>query len=168
MREKLSAVGAVLVAILASSCCWGPLLLAGLGAGGAGFASALGPYRPYLMALTLIFHAGAWYFTLRKRPAAEAAAPDGSTASGDACCAKEACCAPGGERRRNILLLAGVTAFAVAMLAFPQISSALAGSRSWTLALSRPTGPVESATLAIKGMSCEACEGHIREALLKV
>jgi copper chaperone CopZ len=168
MREKLSAAGAVLVAILASSCCWGPLLLAGLGTGAGGFASALGPYRPYLMALTFIFLAGAWYLTLRKRAAVAAASAEADGTPGDACCAQEACCAPGGERRRNVLLLAGVTAFALAMLVFPQISSVVARNRSRTRAVVASTGPVESATLAIKGMSCEACEGHIREALLKV
>jgi copper chaperone CopZ len=168
MREKLSAAGAVVVAVLASSCCWAPLLLAGLGAGGAGFASTLGPYRPYLMGLTFAFLAGAWYFTLRKRPAEVAVAAAGSTETGDTCCVKETCCAPAAGRRRNILLLSGVTAFALAMLAFPQISGVLAGSGSSTSALDAAAGPVESATLAIQGMTCEACEGHLRDVLLEV
>jgi mercuric ion transport protein len=168
MKEKLSAAGAVVVAALASSCCWGPLVLAGLGAGGAGFASALGPYRPFLLGMTVAFLAGAWYFTLRKRPAVAAPSPGEANTSGDACCAHEASCAPSSGRRRNILSLWGVTAFSLAMLAFPHISAVLARNRSPTPALGEVVGPVELATLAIQGMTCEACEGHICEALLKV
>lgn len=162
MKAKLSAAGAVVVAALASSCCWGPLVLAGLGAGGAGFASALGPYRPFLLGMTVAFLAGAWYFTLRKRPAVAAPSPREASTCGDACCA------PNSGRRRNILLLWGVTAVSVAMLAFPHFSAVLARNHSPTPALGEVVGPVEVATLAIQGMTCEACEGHIREALLKV
>lgn len=168
MKEKLSAAGSVLAAVLASSCCWGPLLLAGLGAGGAGFATALAPWRPYLMAVTFVFLAAAWYFTLRKKPAAPAVARPSSGFAGDACCAREACCPPDGSRRRSILLLSAVTAFALAMLAFPQISTVLAESGRRAPERRVASGPVETASLAIKGMTCEACAGEIRQALLKL
>jgi copper chaperone CopZ len=127
------------------------------------------------MTFTFLFLAGAWYFTLRNRPAA-AAAPSvagtsegaGGGVSGDACCAQEACCAPSATRRRNILLLSAVTVFALAMLAFPQISTVLAGSRRPTPTVVQSAGPVGAATLAVKGMTCEECAVHIREALLQV
>jgi copper chaperone CopZ len=181
MKEKLSAAGAVVAAVLASSCCWAPLLLAGLGAGagyplaGGGFASALAPYRSYFMAFTVLFLVGAWYFTLRKRPtaAAASAAPGtrtesvGGGAPGDACCAQERCCAANGARRRNLLVLSAVTAFALAMLAFPPISAVLGRSRGPATARAVSAGRVETTTLAIKGMTCEACAVHLREALLK-
>lgn len=168
MKEKLTALGSVLAAVLASSCCWGPLLLAGLGAGGAGFASGLAPYRPYFMGATFIFLAGAWYFTLR-RPRALIGAPGAKTTPpGEACCVQETCCTPNGARRRNILLLSGITAFALVMLAFPKLTTVLAGSQTPSPAIEGATGPVASTALGIKGMTCEACEGHLQKALLKV
>ena len=171
MKEKLTAAGSVLAAALASSSCWGPLLLAGLGAGGFGFASALAPYRPYFIGVALLFLAAAWYFPLRKRPATASACPTETSAAGGSHCAQEAqeaCCAPNGARRRNIILLAGITAFALAVLAYPQISSVLAASSGVAPALPRPAGPVETTTLSIKGMTCEACAVRLRQALLKV
>jgi copper chaperone CopZ len=171
MKEKLTAAGSALAAVLASSCCWGPLLLAGLGAGDVGFASALAPYRPCFIGVTLLFLAAAWYFTLRKRPATASACPTETSAAGGSCGARhaqEACCAPNGARRRNILLLSGVTAFALVMLTFPELSTVLAACHGAAPALKRRAGPVEAKTLAIRGMTCEACEGHVRAALLKV
>lgn len=171
MKQKLTAAGSVLAAILASSCCWGPLLLAGLGAGGVGFAATLAPYRPYLIGLTFLFLGGAWYFALRRNPAAAAASPLGASLSDGSCAAQpapEACCASNGLRRRNVLMLSGVTAFMLAMLAFPQISSAIAVSRCSVPTVRRAAGPVSTTTLAIQGMTCEACALHLRDALLKV
>lgn len=168
MKGKGSAFGSVIAAALASSCCWVPLLLAAAGAGGAGFASVLAPYRPFFVGVTLLFVAGAWYFTLRKSPAVTAASPAGAVAPGGACCVQEACCLPSAQRQRNILLLVGVTAFALVMLAFPWLSAALAGDRSPAPAAAARASAVETITLRIEGMTCKACEGHIRVALLKV
>jgi copper chaperone CopZ len=171
MKEKVTAAGSVLAAVLASSCCWGPLLMAGLGAGGAGFASALAPYRPYFIGLTFLFLAGAWYLVLRTHLAATSAPPTEPNAARSSCRAQEAqesCCAPNGARRRNIPLLSGVTAFALAVLASPQIGTVLAGSRGAAPTMHRAAGPVASTTLVLKGMTCEACAVRIREALLKV
>jgi mercuric ion transport protein len=56
-------VAGVLAAIGASACCVGPLLLLALGVSGAwiGSLTALEPYRPVFIGLTLLFLAGAWY-----------------------------------------------------------------------------------------------------------
>ena len=53
--QKLVAVGGVLAAIAASSCCIVPLLLFSLGAGGAwiGNLTRLAPYQPIFVAVTL-------------------------------------------------------------------------------------------------------------------
>ncbi len=52
-----AAVGGVIGAVLASSCCIGPLLLVTLGASGAwiGNLTALKTYQPIFMAVTLVF-----------------------------------------------------------------------------------------------------------------
>lgn len=56
MIEKpvLSTLGAVGSAFAASLCCTGPLLYVGLGIGGAGLASAMEPFRPWLLGLTAV------------------------------------------------------------------------------------------------------------------
>jgi copper chaperone CopZ len=160
MKEKLTAIGAVLAAVVASSCCWGPLLLAGLGAGSVGFAAGLAPYRPYFIAVTLVFLAGAWYLVLRKRSV---------PASASACCAAQTNHrSAGNAERRNKILLGSVTAFALAMLAFPKIQSVLATSRSQPTPSAVNAGPTQGVLVSIKGMTCEACQGHVEEALLKV
>ena len=61
MRWNLSAksavIGGALASIGASACCVGPLLLLGLGIGGAwiGSLTALEPYRPAFIVLVLVF-----------------------------------------------------------------------------------------------------------------
>src|SRR5207248_2157337 len=100
--------------------------------------------RPYFMGATLLFLAGAWCFTLRRHPARGSASPSATGAAGGFRGAPESCCAPNSARHRNIVLLSGVTAFALAMLAFPQISTVLAGSRGAELPVPRSAGPVES------------------------
>jgi len=55
-NTKLALAGGVLAGIGASACCVGPLLLLSLGIGGAwiGHLSALEPYRPIFIALTVL------------------------------------------------------------------------------------------------------------------
>jgi mercuric ion transport protein len=55
--EKTSLVAGVLAAIVASVCCVGPLVLLALGISGAwiGNLTALEPYRPAFVGLTLLF-----------------------------------------------------------------------------------------------------------------
>ncbi len=56
-RKTLFAVGGVIGAILASTCCIAPLVLLTLGISGAwiGNLTALEPYKPYFAAVALIF-----------------------------------------------------------------------------------------------------------------
>ncbi len=57
MTNKRSLIAATIVAIGASACCVGPLVLLSLGIGGAwiGNLTALEPYQPFFMFLSLIF-----------------------------------------------------------------------------------------------------------------
>lgn len=66
-KTALTSLGSVLSALLASLCCIGPVVFALIGAGSLGFAAAFEPYRPYLLALTVLFLGTAFYFTYRKR-----------------------------------------------------------------------------------------------------
>jgi hypothetical protein len=63
--ETISKVGTVLSAIMASSCCWLPLVLLAFGMSGAGLAGALDAYRPLFIASTAVCLAAAIYFTYR-------------------------------------------------------------------------------------------------------
>lgn len=74
-KAILSTSGSVLSALLASLCCIGPVVFSIIGAGSLGFAAAFEPYRPYLMAMTVIFLGAGFYFTYRKR---EVKCEDGS------------------------------------------------------------------------------------------
>jgi hypothetical protein len=82
--ERLATLSTVVSAILASSCCWLPLLLLGLGLLGvstAGFARTLRvgieSYRPLFMVVTFGCLALAFYITYRpRRPASAGSAED--------------------------------------------------------------------------------------------
>jgi mercuric ion transport protein len=57
LNTKLALAGGVLAGIGASACCVGPLLLVSLGVGGAWIShlTALEPYRPAFIVLTVLF-----------------------------------------------------------------------------------------------------------------
>lgn len=66
-KAILTTSGSILSALLASLCCIGPFVFALIGASSLGFAAAFEPYRPYLLALTVVFLGAGFYFTYRKQ-----------------------------------------------------------------------------------------------------
>src|SRR5882724_1863779 len=64
-RSHLPVIGGVVAALAASACCVVPAILAIVGASGAGIASRLGPWRPYLLAGTAVALAIAFWFAYR-------------------------------------------------------------------------------------------------------
>ncbi|HVI97512.1 MAG TPA: mercuric transporter MerT family protein [Sphingomonas sp.] len=69
-RGRWFAAGGLVGAVLASSCCVVPLALVTLGVSGAwiGSLTALEPYKPYFVAMTLAFlAAGFWHLYVRRR-----------------------------------------------------------------------------------------------------
>ncbi|MBU6491617.1 MAG: mercuric ion transporter MerT [Burkholderiales bacterium] len=111
MDEPQSGRGSLLVgglaALLASTCCLGPLILVGLGISGAwiGNLTALEPYRPFFVGASLV----ALFFAYRRifRPAA-------------ACQPGEICAAPRVRATYKILFLI-VAALVLVALAFPYV-----------------------------------------------
>ncbi|HEY5568891.1 MAG TPA: mercuric transporter MerT family protein [Gammaproteobacteria bacterium] len=71
-KRGLLATGGLLGAVLASSCCIGPLLLLSLGVSGAwiGNLTALAPYQPLFLLVTLGFLAAGFWTVYRKPKAA--------------------------------------------------------------------------------------------------
>ncbi len=156
MNEKVGIVGAVSAAVLASICCIGPVVLAGLGMSAVAAAQAFAPYRPLFLAITVAFLAAGFYFAYR-RPKQKAG------------CAGEVCEAPRIARwGRPLLWLA--TVLVIVLVAFPYYYAPL------RVVLNEPPAPaaatMQAANLAtvdltIGGMTCEGCAGVIRSKLLQ-
>lgn len=155
--ETITKIGTVLSAIMASSCCWLPLVLLAFGVSGAGIAGALEAYRPLFIVLTFGFLAAAFYLTYRPRKL--------QATEGDCCSTANDCCAvpQEGTKRRfsmmtvNKAMLWGVTLLAVLFLFFPKYVSFFLASRA-AESESTVTSPlVTKTTIAIEGMTCEGC-----------
>jgi len=74
--QKVTLIGGAMAAFAASVCCLGPLVLVTLGMGGAWISNltALEPYRPVFVGVSLAFMGLAWH-RIYRRPAAETCAP---------------------------------------------------------------------------------------------
>ncbi len=106
MKNSIWNIGPVLSAFLASACCIVPLAFASLGIGGLAFATALEPYRPYFIGITVIFLGIGFYYTYR--PQKQECAPG------------EACETPASLRWQRITLWI-VTALTAFLIAFPYL-----------------------------------------------
>src|SRR3989338_6837666 len=67
MRGKIFAGGSILTAILASSCCIGPLILASIGMSGLGFIGPIARYRPIFIGITFALIGVSYYFTYGRK-----------------------------------------------------------------------------------------------------
>ncbi len=158
--ETITKVGAVVSAIVASSCCWLPLVLLAVGVSGAGIASTLEAYRPLFIVGTFGFLGTAFYYTYR---------PKKSTAGGEHdCCATgevEDCCSPAAKGRQNMMtfnkvMLWVVTALVVAFLLFPSYVGAFLGGDDRMI-----TASMNRSVLTIEGMTCEGCSAIVAKAI---
>lgn len=164
--EKFAKIGTVISAIMASACCWLPLLLLAVGVSGAGIAATLETYRPLFIVVTFGFLGSAFYFTYRPKKVAAGA--------GHGCCPTEAaetenCCTPTGKRRFNMMslnkvMLWGVTVLAVAFLFFPSYVGLLFGTGN-NIAV---TENMNRAVFQIEGMTCEGCATTVAQAIRQV
>lgn len=98
-------IGSIIAGIAASTCCLGPLILLTLGVSGSwiGNLSAMEPFRPYLMGLTLVF-LGLAFRKLYWLPQA---------------CAVDKPCAQAANLRKQRIAFWLVTAFVLIIMAFP-------------------------------------------------
>lgn len=109
-RSGWLALGGVLAALGASSCCVLPFVLFTVGVGGAwlGNLTALSPYQPLFLALGLaLVCAGFW--AVYRRPAAQP-------------CATEDLCARPASRRLSKIALWAAAALILAAFAFPYVA----------------------------------------------
>jgi hypothetical protein len=87
---RLAGLGALLTAIVASACCWLPLVLVGLGVSAAGMGTLFERYRPLLLGVTFALLALAWLLNYRASLGRLAACLTGKpvpSPAADACCA---------------------------------------------------------------------------------
>ncbi|MFQ5714702.1 MAG: mercuric transporter MerT family protein [Candidatus Scalinduaceae bacterium] len=139
--------GTIAAAILASSCCLGPLILAGLGMGSIGIFSSLEKYRPLFMIITFAFIGMAFYLTYRKK-------------KGDECCEIKQVKM---DRIKTIALWA-ITAVAVGLMLFPYLYGHFGRSDSAT----QMNDGLQQVVIKVEGMTCEACTISINSALSKI
>ncbi|NIR31129.1 MAG: mercury transporter MerT [Gammaproteobacteria bacterium] len=111
-RQRVVAAGGLLGAIAASSCCILPLVLFSIGASGAwlGSLSALAPYQPIFVGITLGFLGYGYYLVYRK--------PKGQ-------CAQRAVCDRPRPSHSVKLSLWAATVLVAAALAFPYVAPML-------------------------------------------
>lgn len=164
--ETIAKVGTVISAIMASACCWLPLVLLAVGVSGAGIAATLEAYRPPFIVVTFGFLGAAFYFTYR---------PKKAVAEGDhGCCAPEAtsgeaCCAPATKGRFSMMtfnkaMLWIVTVLAVAFLFFPSYVGALLGNGNENAI----TNDMHQAVIQVEGMTCEGCAATVAQTIRSV
>jgi len=170
----LAQVGALASAIVASACCWLPLLLIAVGVSGGAWSATFEAWRPVLLPVTFVLLGVAFYFTYRK-PKVLAATSAGTAASGEGCCsvpeqgAAETCCPPENAKgvtlkKVNKVMLWVVTVFVLAFAFFPNYVGFLLGGGDTLAARS----DLDKVVVKIDGMTCEACATNIENALRRV
>ncbi len=144
MKEKFAGAGALVSAAVASICCLGPLVLAGLGLGGLGLAAGLTRYRPFFIGLASLLLGTAFFFAYRRR---------------EVRCADGRCELRSGGRTVKAALWI-IAAGVVALVTLPHY---LGAPREGQVETADAGG--ERMTLAITGMTCPACAAGIERAL---
>ena len=151
-KEKKLISTSIITAIAASLCCITPILA--LIAGTTGFASTFSwiePFRPYLIAFTILALLLAWYqkFKSQKQEI-------------DCDCEEEK---PKLINSKKFLLF--VTLFAGLMLAFPYYSQIFYPNTSKVVVYVKESS-ISEVEYNIKGMTCSGCEAHIESEVNKL
>ena len=149
-RSGLMGVG-LLSAFAASLCCITPLLV--LITGTFGIASSFSwvePARPYLIGITVIVLAFAWYQQLSKKSQEE-----------------ESCQCDRASFMKSKKALLFITFFSGLLLAFPYYASALYQAPTELTNVQQQSN-LKLVSFSVRGMSCASCTAHIDGALFKV
>jgi len=147
MIDKKLLTGA-LTTVAASLCCITPVLAVLVGSSGlASSFSWMDPFRPYLIAITIIVLAYAWWDKLK--PAKEGI---------------ECACDPDENGKVSFwhtqTFLAIVTVFSVVMLSFPYWGASLIGGQKEKVVIVDRTNVLKK-VINIEGMTCAACEATV-------
>ncbi len=150
--ERWAALGSVISAVVASACCWLPLLFLAFGLSAAGASTAFERVRPFfLLAAAGLLGTGFYLSYFRKK----------------SCEPGQACAVPNPKLRRfNRAMLWVATAVVIVVALFPYYAGVLVGGA--TEAVARQGTALPTITLTVKGMTCEACAAHIQKELTRV
>ena len=152
--SNTAAYTGIFTAVAASICCITPVLA--LIAGTSGIASTFSwikPFRPYLIALTIIVVVFAWYQKLRPKAQEEI----------DCACEDDA--KPSFWQSKRFLLI--VTLFAALMLAFPYYSNRFYAQPTKDIVYVSQSN-IKKHTFEVDGMTCAGCEAHVESAVNKL
>ncbi len=148
-----AAGGSVLSAVLASACCWLPLLLVAFGVSAAGVSAAFEKVRPFFLTVSTILLAAGFYLLYVRR---------------EACAAGSACPVSDPRRKRvNRTMLWVAAAVVLAFAFFPKYAGFVLGKTASRDVQDNASGS-RVVTLGIEGMTCEACAITIQKALAAV
>ncbi len=148
-KDKKIALTGILTAIGASLCCVTPVLAVISGASGvASTFSWLEPFRPYLISITLLVLAYAWYRILKPKKEVDCACEEKSTSA----------------FTKGKTFLGLVTFFAITMLAFPYYSG-IFFQNDVPKTIIVQSQNIQTLTVDIEGMTCNACEQHVNHAV---
>lgn len=152
-KNYKSFTAGILTATAASLCCITPVL-AFLG-GASGLASSFSwiePFRPYLIDLTILVFAFAWYKKLKPQ--------------------KQVDCNCETDNKKSFIqsntFLGIVTVFAGLLIAFPYYAKAFYPRTGQAQAVISDKSDIKQAAFTIKGMTCEGCTEHVNSEIAKV
>lgn len=153
MKSENKLVGAgLLTAITASLCCITPVLA--LIAGTSGVASTFSwikPFRPYLIVMTILVLAFAWYQKLKPQKEID--------------CECETNVKPKFIQSKKFLGI--VTVFAIVMLAFPYYSGFFYSNTEKQIIVVDKSD-IKKTEFKISGMTCASCEEHVNHKVNKL
>ena len=138
----------MLSAVIASACCWLPLLLIVFGVSAVGVSAFFETLRPWFIGIAAVLLAAGFYLTYVRRDPCE---------DGEACDRRM-----DATRRTSRIMLWLATAGVVAFALFPTYSGALLGREA--VADGAPTEII----LEISGMTCAGCSATVEHALRSV
>jgi len=173
MKSGFLALGGIIGAIAASSCCILPMLGAGISILG-GTLSWIEGLRPYMAGFTLLALSLAWIFHIREARKEK---------TNNDCCNTEmaSCSCPPQKNKtgKNTYLLAVATLFAIGVMGYPYIAVAFSNS-GHSSGMTTEKDTLKKDTLrsrtyqpqvlkfSVKGMTCGGCEEMIKSKVKKV
>ncbi len=154
-NSKKAVFTGVVAAIAASSCCIPPVIAAIAGIGGAaGTLSFMEPLRPYLIGLAVIAIGYAWYSHLKPKKDNDCGC---ETVSDSGVIEK-----PKFYQTKGFLV--GITLFTALSITFPYYLGIFYPDSKQEVIIS-DNGNIQKTTISIDGMTCDACQYHVNQAV---
>lgn len=145
--------GSVIAAVVASACCWLPLLLISSGVSAGGIGMIFEQTRPIFLSVAAVLLAAGFYFTYIRK---------------EKCDPGSACATPSPRLKRiNRMIFWVATVGVVAFALFPSYVGVFQPAGAVPVAVENTTASA-LLTLKVDGMSCEGCAVNLHNELLKV